>query len=211
MLNCLTGHRDPGLLAASESVLTNPDSLLYDPAFLEARKEAEANRALFFSSAPLDDDAMFDFGGVLASTADIKAQLDKGIPVTLDLSFYYGSWNHRLTTELGISRNLDAWAKGIVSFPEEGSLDLAKSDEKPAGHSVVVVGYDDEKEVTYTIPMEDGTNKTFTRKGVYYIKNSWGTLGFGADFELNGEKFPGFGMITQDYANQHGQFYQLTL
>ena len=53
-----------------------------------------------------------------------------------------------------------------------------------SGHSILVVGYDDNKIVEKTIKMADGKMKKFTYKGVYYFKNSWGTSSFGRDFEI---------------------------
>jgi hypothetical protein len=57
--------------------------------------------------------------------------------------------------------------------------------------------------------MDDGTTKSFTYRGVYYFKNSWGTDKFGVQFSLNGKVYPGYGMITQKYAHDFGQFFQM--
>jgi hypothetical protein len=59
--------------------------------------------------------------------------------------------------------------------------------------------------------MKDGTTKKFTYKGVYYFKNSWGTSSFGRDFTIDGEKFPGYGMMVAKYAEEQGQFFQMPL
>jgi C1A family cysteine protease len=104
---------------------------------------------------------------------------------------------------------MDHWAQGIIGHPEPGSLDREKSSEKPAGHSVLVVGFDDNKIVKKKIQMADGTSKMFTYKGVYYIKNSWGTESFGSEFEVDGVNYPGYGMIVQKHANQDGSFFAL--
>ena len=106
---------------------------------------------------------------------------------------------------------MDHWSKGIIANPEEGSLDLEKSPTKRAGHSVLVVGYDDNRIVTKEIQMADGTRKTFTYKGVYYFKNSWGTSSFGKDFEVDGVNYPGYGMIVQKYADSLGSFFTMPL
>ncbi|MBK7961490.1 MAG: hypothetical protein IPK04_10000 [Bdellovibrionales bacterium] len=75
--------------------------------------------------------------------------------------------------------------------------------------SIVLVGYDDNVEVTVDSLMDDGTTKSFTYRGVYYFKNSWGTDKFGVQFSLNGKVYPGYGMITQKYAHDFGQFFQM--
>jgi len=197
--NCLTGHRDPGLLFLAD------EDLASDIQFLQARLDAKEFKRQFLTSEGADASI---YAG---STSEIKELLNAGIPLTLDFTFYYGAWNHRLAPEVGISRNMDHWAKGIVGYPEPGSVDRDRSSEKAAGHSVVVVGYDDEREVETTVQMSDGTTKTFKHKGVYYFKNSWGTESFGVDFEIDGVKYPGYGMITQDYANEIGSFFRLAL
>lgn len=200
--SCLVGHRDPALMNMDENELTNPNSTSYDLEFLKARTEALDNRGKFFKLGSFSR-------GLVRSTSEVKALLDRGIPLTLDIDFYYGAWNHREATELGIDRNMENWSKGLVGYPEDRSADLKYTAKDPAGHSIIVVGYDDDATITYTSNMLDGTKKTFTRKGVYYFKNSWGTDSFGANFTLNGKKFSGYGAITQDYAHEYGQFFQL--
>jgi hypothetical protein len=69
------------------------------------------------------------------------------------------------------------------------------------------VGYDDEKVTKTKMLMDDGSTKEFSYKGVYYFKNSWGIKGSGRDFTLNGVSYPGYGMITQKYAHEHGRFF----
>lgn len=130
---------------------------------------------------------------------------------SLDTDFYYGAWNHREATALGLTRNMNHWARGIMGYPIHGSRDREVSLRKPAGHSIVLVGYDDEVEVTIQSLMTDGSTKEFTQRGVYYFKNSWGMESFGIDFELNGRAYSGYGMITQAYAHEFGQFFQLPL
>ncbi len=200
LANCLTGHRDPALLLMKDEELSTLDA-----DFLSARREAQENRARFFS-----DRGRFE-SGIVWGTNEIKETLSYGVPLTLDIEFYYGAWNHRLADELTIGRDLGLWEKGTVTYPERGSLDRSKSRSKPAGHSVVIVGYDDDLEIEYSLKMDDGSTKTFQRKGVYFFKNSWGTTGFGAEAVIEGKTLPGYGMISQDYANEYGQFFRLSL
>lgn len=204
--SCLVSHRNPDLLSLSDRELHDRSSVHYDPEFARARREAFVNKERFFGGS-----TMGGRSGILRDTNQVKRALDRGIPLTLDLDFFYGAWNHRIAEKLGIGRDLSLWTRGIVTYPEFRSADRAYSGKEPAGHSVVVVGYDDGVEVTYTARMADGKRATFTRKGVYYFKNSWGTDSFGAEFKIGGRSFPGYGMITQDYAHEFGQFFYLNL
>jgi hypothetical protein len=175
---------------------------LYFPVFATARDEALKFKDQLF--APING-----LGHqYLQSPTEVKERLAKGVAVNLDIDFYYGAWNHREAAELGVERKMDEWTKGIVTAPLAGSLDAQVSPRKPAGHSILLVGYDDEREVTSEIQMADGSKQMITFKGVYYFKNSWGQTGFGKDFELDGKNYPGYGLITQDYANSpYGSFH----
>lgn len=195
---CFIVHRDPKLLNMTDTQII---TTLKDEEFIAARKEALGFKRDYLVKAPANY--------YLWDTNQVKETLLKGKPVILEIDFYYGAWNHRKADELGIGRDLDHWAKGIVTGPEAGSVDLEESQKSPAGHSVLVVGYDDNKIVKKTIKMTDGTMKTFTYKGVYYFKNSWGTSSFGANFEVDGQNFPGYGMIVQSHANEAGSFFVL--
>lgn len=88
---------------------------------------------------------------------------------------------------------------------------MLESSKHPAGHSVLVVGYDDNVIVEKLVRLTNGTTKKVTYKGVYYFKNSWGTSSFGKDFQIDGVKYPGYGMMVQDYAEKFGQFFVLPL
>jgi hypothetical protein len=201
--SCLVSHRDPALLNLHNDWLTDFNSAYYDLEFYFARKEARLNKAHFFGPKARYEN--------MWTTNGIKKALDAGIPLTMEVSFYYGAWNHRVTEELGIHRDMALWSQGIVTYPESGTMDSMKSPQKAAGHSVVIVGYDNDRVIEYTTNMADGSMKTFKRKGVYYFKNSWGTQSFGATFTIENQNYPGYGMITQDYANQYGTFYSLFL
>jgi hypothetical protein len=192
---CYIIHRNP-------DYLNSPLEQINDTEFVNAKKEA----LLFKSKFKIKNN---DF--VIYQEDQAKDLLDKGIPVVLEADFYYGSWNHREADEFGIGRNMDHWQKGIVTFPEEGSLDQVNSQKHPAGHSILVVGYDDTRVVSKTIKMADGTTKTFKYKGVYYFKNSWGTNSFGVDFAIDGVKYPGYGMMVQKYAEEYGSFFYMDI
>lgn len=201
--SCLIVHRDPALLNLTDEELLDDSSILYDPEFMIARTQAKEIRDEYITI----ESSWFG----IYDTAQVKAKLKAGIPVTIGMRFFYGAWNHRHADTYDIGRDSSNWDLGIVGYPEPGSMDRKISPENPAGHSVLLVGYDNERMVTTTVKMEDGSTKTFTYKGVYYFKNSWGTSGFGKDFVLEDKKFPGYGMVTQKHAHEHGGFYHLPI
>lgn len=197
---CYVVHRDPNLLTMTdEQILTT----FNDKEFITARQEAKTLKNKYIKNT---NTYFYVF-----DTNEVKNLLVQGKPVVLEVNFYYGAWNHRKADEYGIGRNADHWSKGIIAAPEIGSVDFQQSLLHPAGHSVLVVGFDDNKIVKKTIKMIDGTTKTFTYQGVYYIKNSWGTDSFGSTFEINGKRYPGYGMIVQKYAHEKGSFFNLSL
>lgn len=192
--SCLIGHWDP-------AYLTKPSAELETiaPEFLEARREAAKFRNRHYLNKNTYSTVKY--------IKDIKRKLSKGELLTLDVDFYYGAWNHSEATKLDIPRSLKQWDLGIVGFPLYGSKDYINTQKDPAGHSVLVVGYDDDIEIELEHEMPDGKIIKRTYQGVYYFKNSWGTSGFGKDFEFNGKALPGYGMIVQEYAHKMGTFY----
>jgi hypothetical protein len=122
--------------------------------------------------------------------SSIQKLLLRNEPLLLELDFFYGAWNHPKMEELEIGeRDLNRWQKGEVQVPLKEDVFLSKT--KPAGHSIVLVGFDNEKKV-------------------YFFKNSWGTSGFGEQSDLLGpNSSPGYGTIPYDYAHQWGTFYQV--
>lgn len=203
LTSCLIVHNDPRLYDTKDAVLLAQGEL-HNPDFKLARDQANEFKVKYFD--PSGDETWYR-----VYRQDTKGHLDEGIPLTLDLDFYYGAWNHRLATGLEIGRNMEHWEHGVVGYPEHDSADYENSWKKPAGHSFVIVGYDDNLEVTTEVLMKDGTTKKFPYKGVYYFKNSWGTGSFGINFTIDGVNYPGYGMITQKYAHEYGAFFMLDL
>lgn len=196
---CLAGHLNPQLLRAPSEELLDPSHPLHNPEFAKARSEA-----LKLKNTALADSPPYSY---VSTEGEVKKLLNQGIPVLLDLDFYYGAWNHRKGTELGLERNMDQWSKGIVGYPEPGSLDRKVSHNEPAGHSILIVGYNDDEDITIETQMANGDKKTFTYRGVYYFKNSWGTSNFGTETVIEGRALAGYGRITQKYAHNLGEFY----
>jgi hypothetical protein len=202
LARCLRGHRDPVLMSATDDVLNDKEGTLYDPEFSQARKSAESMRRLALKAGSRNS---------YLSESEVKTLLAAGVPVTVGLDFYYGAWNHRGAEALGIPRDVKAFEAGIVGYPAIGSVDREKSPTDPAGHEILLVGYDDDLVVTTQQLMTDGTTKTLKYKGVYFFKNSWGTARFGITTEIDGIAAAGYGIMTQKYANEFGSFSQLSL
>lgn len=167
--------------------------------------EGNAKQACLLSHRSPDDDSLFPEAQqfwqenrlyalghrVLRRQSEIFQALDRGFPVVVEVEFFYAAWNHRLMTEYGLGeRDMEKWERGIVGTPT--AEDVRISREHPAGHSVIVVGYD-------------------ARERVYYFKNSWGTGGFGAESDLVEDGTPGYGSITFDYAHRFGSFFGTSL
>ena len=198
---CLISHRDRQKMWMSDTELLNPLSIFYAPDFVAARREAFAAREAYFTNQIRD--------GIVTDVREIRALLNRGIPLALDFDFYYGAWQHPEGEALGINHDPKLYKQGLVTHAEPESADLAYSKRSPAGHSVLVVGYDDLREVRYKVRMKDGRLRTFTRRGVYYFKNSWGDQTWGSEFEINGVRYPGYGAMLQIHAHEHAQFFKL--
>jgi len=201
--SCLVGHRDVRLINLPDSELSNAQSPNYDLQLLYARKSATGmQKSLLFNVSK----SVF-----VNSVSTVLQLLNDGIPVLLDIDFYYGAWNHRTAENYGIPRNMTQWYQGIVTYPEPGSKDRIAYQEEPAGHSVLIVGYDSDQIVTNSELMADGTTKDCSYTGVFFFKNSWGTNSFGDEFNYAGNNYPGYGMITMKYTNEFGQYFRMDL
>jgi hypothetical protein len=194
---CYSSHFSPELIQLSYAKLRE---IGYDD-FANAKASAQEN---------------FDIIGSLKSSVvsikEAKRMLNNGTPVALKVRVYYGSWNHARGDKFGIDRDPHLYAKGIVTYPEAGSVDLIESSKEAnlAIHSVLLVGYDDTVVVTYKKLMKDGSTKEFSRRGVFYFKNSWDLRKFGNKFKIGKTSLKGYGMMPQDHAAL-GQFFTLSL
>ncbi len=197
--SCLLGHRDPSLLRLKSKFLAQRD-----PEFLGIRNEARQLREDVIKGL-----YPYRRSYKIKKLSIVRKLLLEDKPLIMGTKLFYGSWNSSKTDKFDIQpRDKKKWYKGIVSYPEHGSRDRRISGIRGGGHSLIIVGFDDEKIVNSKMLMEDGTWKEFTYKGVYYFKNSWGVRGSGKKFKFNGVNHPGFGMITQKYAHEFGTFYR---
>ena len=197
---CLKTGRDPELYSMLDEVLR-----VLDLNFYKMKLEGLIFREAYLASFQVNDIRE------LPSLDDVKRLLARGVPVAMDLDFYYGAWNHKTAETLNMKRNIDHWRRGLVGYPAAGSVDLQASRSQPSGHSVLLVGYDDRYQISVPTEMRDGTIKPITYQGVFYFKNSWGTEGFGSEAMINGKNRPGYGTIVQQYAEEYGRFYQFPL
>lgn len=121
--------------------------------------------------------------------------------VVVGMTFFYQSWNHG-GSELGI--NADNKAEGIVVYPSEKSKELSLK--KRAGHSILLVGWDDNK----TAPRLDEDGKPLLTedgepvldKGFFLFKNSWGT---GGSWGAENAKGKGYGWLSYRYVEEYGR------
>jgi subtilisin-like proprotein convertase family protein len=135
---------------------------------------------------------------VNSSPNSIKAHMvNKKEAVVVGGTFFYQSWNHR-SSEL--STNNSYWRKGYVTYPNQE--DRTKSLEKRAGHSYVLVGWDDDLEVQKRDGegklLTDGNGNPINEKGFWLFKNSWGTDSFGVEHEAGA----GYGWISMQYVDE---------
>lgn len=132
---------------------------------------------------------------------DIKSHMvQSGTGAIVGLTFFYQSWNHRKSQ---LTRSLDSWNQGFVTYPSAKDKEISL--EKRAGHSILLVGWDDEQEMPTLDgdgnPNVDGNGDVVMETGCYIFKNSWGTSGFGIDSKWG----PGYGCISYKYVNEYGR------
>tara|TARA_R110002096_G_scaffold436038_2_gene665801 strand:- start:67786 stop:68829 length:1044 start_codon:yes stop_codon:yes gene_type:complete len=132
---------------------------------------------------------------------DIKSHMmQNGTGAIVGLTFFYQGWNHRSST---LARNLDSWDQGFVTYPSPEDKEISL--EKRAGHSILLVGWDDEQEMP-TLDGDgnhvlDANDDVVMETGCYIVKNSWGTTGFGIDSKWG----PGYGCISYKYVSEYGR------
>jgi len=133
---------------------------------------------------------------------DIKSHMySQHTGVVVGLTFFYQSWNHRKSP---LPTNSDYWDEGYVLYPNADDLDKSQEEDLQAGHSILLIGWDDDLEVQIVDKdgnkVVDANGQPVMEKGFYIFKNSWGTSGFGIDHELGA----GYGYISYRYVNEWG-------
>jgi hypothetical protein len=128
----------------------------------------------------------------------IKAHMTaKRSGVIVGGTFYYQSWNHGRSK---LPTSSDYSARGYVLAPNERDRELSR--EQPAGHSFLLIGWDDNLEVQQRDaegkPMVDANGNPVMQRGFFLFKNSWGAGSFG---RLN-PFGAGYGWIAYDYVKE---------
>ena len=131
--------------------------------------------------------------------SDVKAHMYfNGLAVEAAMDVYFQAWGHGMSN---LPLNQDYRARGVVFTPNEE--DIRDSLENRAGHSVILVGWDDDLELPRMDengePLVDANGDVVMDRGFYIMKNSWGTGPWGAENEYGA----GYGLISQDYVHQH--------
>ncbi|MCC6525890.1 MAG: proprotein convertase P-domain-containing protein [Polyangiaceae bacterium] len=133
----------------------------------------------------------------------IKAVMnDKKQAVVIGLTFFYQAWNHRAGT---LVANNEYWRQGYVTYPN--AKDKTESQKSPAGHGILLVGWDD----NLTVQKRDGDGNLLTdaqgnpdlEKGFFIFKNSWGTGSFGVANPYG----DGYGFISMKYVEEYAGAY----
>jgi C1A family cysteine protease len=150
--------------------------------------ESAQNSQLFFLPKP---------EWVSVSPNSLKMYMFKqkrGVIVGVD--FFYQAWNHG-GSKLGI--NADNKRVTAVVYPS--AADVTDSKLRPAGHSIFVVGWDDNKEFPRLDekgkPLTDANGNVVMEKGFYLFKNSWGTSN-------QNDKKIGYGWLSYRYVQEYG-------
>jgi subtilisin-like proprotein convertase family protein/C1A family cysteine protease len=119
--------------------------------------------------------------------------------IVVGMKFFYQSWNHRKSA---LPVNNGYKTNGYVLYPN--AKDQEDSLKKSAGHSILIVGWDDELSVPIVdekgeqILDEEGNPKMET--GFFLFKNSWGTTAFGTLNPFGA----GYGWLSMRYVEEYG-------
>jgi subtilisin-like proprotein convertase family protein/C1A family cysteine protease len=136
---------------------------------------------------------------VSSNVRSIKAVMkNKQTAVVAGMTFFYQSWNHR-RSELPV--NSTYWSEGYVLYPNEKDKEVSLA--KRAGHSILLVGWDDDREVARVDEkgqeMKDAQGNVLKEKGFFLFKNSWGTGGFG----VKNPHGDGYGWLSYEYVEEY--------
>ncbi|MBW2736765.1 MAG: C1 family peptidase [Deltaproteobacteria bacterium] len=144
--------------------------------------------------------------GRYINTRSIKDHIYfKKTAVVVGLDFFYQSWNHRRSA---LPTNRSNWSQGYVLAPN--SEDVVESHKQRAGHSILLIGWDDELEVA-TRDAEgnvvlDEEGNAVKERGFYLFKNSWGDDSFG----VHNPHGAGYGFISRKYVEKYGRGARMT-
>ncbi len=117
------------------------------------------------------------------------------------MDFFYQSWSHG-GSSLGINAENKSYGAVVTPGPES----VEEGREKPAGHSILLVGYDEEKQFPRLDAegkaLRDDQGNIIYDKGFFLFKNSWGT---GGSWGSKNEFGSGYGWLSFDYVQRFGR------
>ena len=124
------------------------------------------------------------------------------VGVIAGMDFFYQAWNHGGSE---LETNSDHAANGWITYPSEA--DKTDSRERPAGHAIFLIGWDDDLEIPHLDeqgqPLVDENGEPVVERGAYLFKNSWGTSRFGGNNPFGA----GYGWISQRYVEEYATCY----
>ncbi|MBT8495073.1 MAG: C1 family peptidase, partial [Deltaproteobacteria bacterium] len=92
--------------------------------------------------------------------------------VVVGLTFFYQSWNHRKSE---LPTNSDYWDEGYVLYPNADDEEISTQEDKRAGHSILLIGWDDDLEIQKVDKdgnkVVDANGEPVVEKGFYIFKN----------------------------------------
>jgi len=138
-----------------------------------------------------------------SSATSLKAHMStKRTAVVIGGTFFYQAWNHGASS-LPVSNTYKR--KGYITYPNDE--DKAASAMRPAGHSILLVGWDDNLEVprlnAMGQPLTDAMGRPVVERGFFLFKNSWGTGSFGVE----NPRGDGYGWISYRYVKEYMTAY----
>lgn len=144
---------------------------------------------------------------VNCSPRSVKAFMtENSAGVIATVEFFYQAWNHG-GSKLTVDR--EAGRRGWIRMPSQD--DVEDSRQRPAGHAVLLVGWDDTLEVPLIgpdgQPLLDDNGEPVTETGFFLFKNSWGAGSFGSLNPFGA----GYGWISMDYVSTHGSCYSSSI
>lgn len=128
------------------------------------------------------------------------------LPVVVSGTFFYQAWSHGGSM---LGRNSELRSRGVVVYPN--AEDQADSRERPAGHGILLVGYDDDMRVQSIDgqgnPRVDADGNPVYETGFFLFKNSWNTSWATQQVPGTTEHPSGFGWISYRYIEEFMNAY----
>ncbi len=140
-------------------------------------------------------------------TSSIQSYMvNNRLPVVVSGTFFYQAWSHGGSM---LQRNAELRRRGVVVYPN--AEDQTDSRLRPAGHGILLVGYDDAMRVQSIDaegrPRVDASGNPVYETGFFLFKNSWNTSWATEQVPDTTEHPAGFGWISYRYVQEFMQAY----